>query len=414
MNKNNFERLRIVLLTACFLLVVYESFTFHRHWNIYPWDMTYRYNEILCAHSGVDPFDIFERKITSEEFCGVRRPDMPVEPLNGRKEVHTYPTTHMAMFWWYGYFSLTTCTIIMNIVNLCALVWVLLWGSKHYRRPDRNYLIQDILFILCMLLYFVSEICETVNYGLLILGAILLLHTALQTKHDILAGVVYAFILIKPQIGVVLFFPLFFGKWYKTIAVAGIICVVETLFVAWKLDKSPIELILQLPRIGAPYYKGVFCNAAIMLIGPIGQYLVMSCFLLIAAVGCFLVRNAKDIWVRFLPALVIIPFWTYSTTPDWLVLLPCFIYIINNKQKYPRGYVICLILGILWCPAFFALRRYGMIPWAKNKLDNVLLFTILAICYMQVILDNRELWCCRSYFHDLMFWRKRQIVDRSR
>ena len=187
---------------------------------------------------------------------------------------------------------------------------------------------------------------------------------------------------------------------------AGIICIAEVLFVSWQLDKSPIELILQIPRIGAPYYKGVFCNAAILLIGPIGQYLVMGCFLLIAAVGCFLVRNAEDIWVRFLPALVIIPFWTYSTTPDWLVLLPCYIYILNNKQKYPRLYDISLILGILWCPAFFALRRYEMIGWAKNKLDNVLLLTILMICYIQVVLDNREQWCCRSYFHDLMFWRK--------
>ena len=405
MKRNSFDYLRIVLLTACFLLVAYESVTFHKHWDIYPWDMTYRRNEILCAHTGVDPFDIFERKIESEEFCGIRRPDMPRIPKNGRKEVHTYPATHMALFWWYGYFPMSVCAAIMNAVNLCALVWAFLWASKHYRKPGKFQLVQDILIILCLMLYPFGCICETLNYGLLLLGASLLIYTLLQAKHDILAGVVYSFIMIKPQIGIVLLLPLFFGKWYKTIAVAGVICIAETLFVAWKLDKSPIELILQIPQMGASFYKGVFTNAAVMFLGPFGQYLVMGTFLSIAVVGCFLVRNAEDIWVRFLPALAIIPFWTYSSCHDWLILLPCFIFMLNNRQKYPRLYDVFSGFVILWCFMFFALLN-GMFGWARNKLDTISFLVLLSCCFIQVVLDNREHWHCRSCFRDLVHWKK--------
>ena len=405
MKRNKLEILCLVLLTVCFLFVAYESVFSHTHWNQYPGDLTFRYNEILCAHGGVDPFDIFERKVVSDEFCGIRRPDMPLEPTNGRKEVHTYPATQMALFWWYGYFSLRVVTIIINLLNLCVLAWVFLWTSKHYRRSDTISLVQDILFILCLLLFPFSIICETLNYGLLLLGAMLFLYTLLQTKHDILAGVVYAFIMIKPQIGIVLFLPLFFGKWYRTIAVAGAICIAETLFIAWKLDKSPIEIILQIPQMGAPFYKGVITNATVMLIGPIGQYLVMGVFFLIAMVGCFLVRNAEDVWVRFIPALAIIPFWTYSSKHDWLILLPLFLFILNNKQNYPRIYDVCSWLVILWCISFFA-PSHGMFLWAHNKLDTAFYLAIVASSFIQVVLNNREQWCCRSNFHDLMFWKK--------
>ena len=406
MKRNSIERLRIVLLSACFLFVLYESITLHSHWYIYPWDLTYRYNEILCAHTGVDPFDVFERTVESEEFCGIRRPDMPIVPTNGRKEVHTYPVTHMALFWWYGYFPLSVCTAILNMLNLCVLVWVFLWASKRYGRPDNKIsLVQDILFVLCVMLYPLSCICETLNYGLLLLGAALYLYTALRDRHEILAGLAYAFIMIKPQVGIVLFLPLFFGKWYKTIALAAAICIVETLFVAWKLDKSPIEMILQLPRIGAPFYKGFVSNAALQLIGPVGPYLVMAGFLLIAAVGCFLVRNADDIWVRFLPAIIVIPFWTYSSSHDWLILLPCLIYLFNDRRKYPRLYDICSVLMIMWTLAFFVLR-HGKMGWARNTLDTILLLAMLMCIFIPVVLDARDKWRGRSWLQELTFWRK--------
>lgn len=77
---------------------------------------------------------------------------------------------------------------------------------------------------------------------------------------------------------------------------------------AYKLDKSPIELILKIPKIGAPFPKGFFTETTVKVVGPTGQYIITVAFMGMATVGCYLAQNAKELWMRFLPALALIPF----------------------------------------------------------------------------------------------------------
>ena len=82
-------------------------------------DLFYRYHEIVCMHEGIDPFDIFERKITSKKYIGYERPDKPNEPVNGRRIVHAYPAWHAALFWWYGYVHKWACLAVMASLYFC-------------------------------------------------------------------------------------------------------------------------------------------------------------------------------------------------------------------------------------------------------------------------------------------------------
>lgn len=403
----------VLLVTNAVCVFIYTS-ALSRMSNMFFYDLYLRYNEIECAHDGTDPFDIFERKVSSEKFWGLPRPDKPEEKLNeqiagtNRRFVHAYPAWHTAVFWWYGYIPYYVCVIVMAILYACSLVWTCKWTSERIRKSDTPCYHTDILFLLTACLYPLS-CASTMNYGTLLLGCGLLLFSLFEHGHDLLAGIVYSLIMIKPQVGVIFLIPLFINRKYKTIAIAGAICVIETLFTAWKLDKSPVELILQIPQIGAPFPKGLLAETANRLFGPMGQYLVMGAFMGVAAVGCFLVRDAKDVWVRFLPALACIPFWTYSQPNDWLVVMPCFLYVINNRQKYPRLYDSCVALIILWTIVLFCHQR----EWytvGKKGLATVLLLTLFSIIYFMVILENSEKTCIARLYKYIPNGRKQEKI----
>ena len=397
MKQNKRLWLRIVLMAVCILLLGIDVVNFAYHtWNErFACDLTVRHNEIECIRTGVDPFDIFERTISSEEYRGIFRPDKPEEPKDGRKRVHSYPAWHMAFFWWNNFVPRNICIVIMLIANIGSLVWVCWWLSKKYQRSDTVHLVQDILFLLVLMLYPFFCVFETLNYGLLLTGCLLLLFLALRCKYEILAGIAYAFIMIKPQIGVVLLLPLFFNKWFKTIAVAAAICIIGTIFTARELNKSPFELILQIPLIGAPFYKGFFTSMAIRTFGYAGGFVSMGVFVLIAAAGCFLVRNAEEIWMRFLPALAIIPFWTYSMHHDWFIFLPCCIYLLNSKGKHPKLYGLSMDLAIIWILTFLAVRQEFQILGHPLD-DTIFLLAILMLSSGLVIWDTNEEWIHRN------------------
>jgi hypothetical protein len=265
---------------------------------------------------------------------------------------------------------------------------------------DSQERIINILFLVITLLYPICGIFRYLNYGLLLLGCCLLLYLALERGYDMLAGIIYSFIMIKPQIGLLLIFPLLFNRKYKTIALAVVICLIETCFTAYMLNKSPIELILQIPKLGAPYSKGVIAERTMKIVGPAGQYIVMGIFICIAGGGSFLVRNAKEIWVRFLPVIAFIPFWTYSQPHDWLINLTCYIYLLNNKRKYPRMFDFCIIAVLF--QTFFAF--VNLLQWfsiGKEGIAVILHLSIILMCYVMVIQEEDEKHTIHNLFNKL-------------
>ena len=349
-------------------------------------DLFYRYHEIVCMHEGIDPFDIFERKITSKKYIGYERPDKPNGPVNGRRIVHAYPAWHAALFWWYGYVHKWACLAVMASLYFCILFLVSRWTFHNMIVNNFHEHVINILFLFIILLYSLVGIYCSLNYGLLLLGCTLLLCKTLERGYDMLAGLIYSIIMIKPQVGLLLIFPLFFNRKYKTIILAAFICFFETCFTAYMLNKSPIELILQIPQIGAPFGKGFLAENIMKIIGPFGQYINMGIFMSLAAAGSYLTRNAKEIWMRFIPAIAFVPFWTYSQPHDWLVTLPCYVYILNSKDKYPRIFTFCIFAAFLRSFMLYAhsIKFYSL---GKAGIAVGLHLALALVCCLMVILD---------------------------
>lgn len=402
MKRNKILRVQIVLMAIFYVQLLIYGIQLVARSPSFSSDLNMRRNEIICAHEGIDSFDIFERKISSDRFFGHPRPDKPDEEKGNRKDVHAYPAWHTAVFWWYGFVSEKICTAIMLGVYLCSCVWIGIWTVKRIQFFDMEHYIAGILFLLVMTEYSIVYVFHSMNYGLFLLGCSCLLYTALEKKNEILAGVALSLLMIKPQIGTLFIIPLIFNRNYKTVVIAGLLCIVETLYTAWKLDKSPVELILQIPKIGAPYDKGYIGQVFIYLFGPFGQYIPMAAFASLATAGCFLLRNAKDVWVRFLPVVAFIPFWTYSQNHDWVIVLPCCIYIVNNIQKWPRLCSICFWLAILRAVVAFA-YEHQWYSIGKQGVFTLLFLIIVSLSCLMAVLNENEKWDYRSVMRKMRF-----------
>jgi len=378
----------VLLALVCLLFLwsggrrVWESVAVHHYWA---WDFDLRRNEIACAHEGIDPFDVWERKVENARFCGFARPDKPIErsaegSLYGDKlPVHAYPAWHMALFWWYGFLPKWGCAALMGALYLCCLVGIIRWCAARLADTPGDGL-ENALFLGAMFLHPLGGICWTMNYGLLLLASILLLCAALDRGRETLAGVFYSIAMIKPQAGLLLAVPLLIGRKFRALAVAAGICVLETLFASWKLGKTPWELLLQIQRIGAPYEKGIFAELAGLAVGDAGPLAAMAAFAGAVAVGCWWVRKAPEAWIRFVPALAAVPFWTYSQSHDWLVTIPCGVCLLLVRDERPRFHSACVLLLAAWGLLAFAGTQLWFLPLHQTLQTFLHLLLLLAGC----------------------------------
>ena len=394
MKPDTLAKLRMALLAVVCLLFawsggkrVWNSIAVYHYWA---WDFDLRRNEIACAHTGTDPFDVWERKVETDRFCGFTRPDMPIErPAEGRLygdklPVHAYPPWHTALCWWYGFVPKWVCASLMGLLYAFSLVWIVRWIAARLRTADPRDVPENALFLLAAFLHPFGGICWTMNYGLLLLSCILLMASALDRGRDVLAGVLYSVVMVKPQVGLLMALPLLVGRKFKTLAVAAAVCIAETLFASWKLGKPPWELLMQIPAIGAPYGKGIFAEVAGKVLGAAGPLAAMAAFAGVAAAGCWLVRKAPETWMRFVPALAVVPVWTYSQYHDWLVTVPCFVCFLLRRSARPRLYTASVFLLALWGVLTFSSTQLVFIPLHQTLL-TALHVLLLSACFLSPI-----------------------------
>ena len=386
-------KVRMAMLAAVCGLFVWSGFWLLREclvrYHLWGFDLGFRHSEIACAHEGIDPFDIWNRTVVSDRFRGWNRPDKPAEPPDGRLKVHAYPAWHMAPCWWYGSVPWWLCASLMGLLYACSLVWSARWCVLRLAAAP-GHPAENALFLLALYLHPLGGICLTMNYGLLLLGTILLMGEALDRGRDALAGVLYSVVLFKPQIGLLLALPLLVGRRFKTLAVTASVCLAETLFASWKLGKPPWELLLQIPAIGAPYAKGFYAEMAGLVAGNAGPLVAMAAFAALASAGCWLVRKAPAAWMRFVPALAVAPFWTYSQPHDWLVTLPCSMGLLLHRDRHPRLYGGLVFLVAAWGAMLFASAMHRYFPFQKTLLGVSHLAILLACCVVVVAEARRE------------------------
>lgn len=346
-------------------------------------DLDFRYNEILCSHKGVDPYLVWDRKTTvNGEFVSIFRPDIDSEDEEvvdtGALKVHAYPAWHTTFFWWYAWLPRGVCRWLM--ILFCCGVFVASFAYMYKNclpgamPPGNRAMLVGLCFLASASAW--GYQMRVLNYSVLMLLLVLLVVESLRRGHDVLCGLCMALMMIKPHIALLFFWPMLFAGRYKAILTAAVVCSLAVLWPAYVYGCSPIDLVAEIFKIGGPYvlrYKQPIFRLARLVFGQehaiVGQ---MAAGFVACGVLSWLMRGARSWFLRFLPAMVIFPLWSYIKTYDF-VMEACW----------------CFVIGVIaaHCGREEPLRRYGwMFRWSFAA--------FLAASVLQIAFDTMTYFGC--------------------
>ncbi len=351
---NDIKWLSIIVYIHLFIICIFVGIYFsHKARGLYDQgdynlsrqgDFNLRYNEICAAHERINSFLVWEGKLTSTKFIGFERPDKDVLNENNQPKmaVHAYPPWHITYFYFYGWIPRGIMNILFLLVN-CIIVLILFSCLLYYCISKKFNVTSFLIITWGILLYFQAHIKSTLtvgNYCIIIAALSLVFYWALDKKKQFIAGIVWAIMMIKPHVVVLFFWPLFFAKQWKTICVAVITCLLSILFPAYLFKQSPIDLIFEIPKIGAPYCQDITFGSPLLtlaykLFGA--NYIIITAMVGFALCGLlsFFTQKYSQWWQKCLPVMLVIPYWTYAQRMDWLigwnVMLVIFLVIIQKS-----------------------------------------------------------------------------------
>lgn len=287
-------------------------------------DIRLRYNEICCVHKGINPFFVWSGKSQCEGFVGYPRPDMKASITSLGRQVHAYPAWHYTYFWWLPSFSFFTVVIGYTVLSIVLVAGLFVWLYKI--RPKDSSSIPYYFCALSSIAFYYPWTYIYGNYGIILAVSLTLFLWCYEKKHDCLAGIVWAFMMIKPQVSVLFAIPILLQRRYRVLIVAMVICFLALLPPAFKFCESPIDLILQIPEIGRPYIGegrtgcGHVLRALFNLFGYVGVLLWSVVIVGTAFFGVYRLRKNTSAFVVFAPIVAAIPIWNYSQCGDSSVL----------------------------------------------------------------------------------------------
>ena len=344
-------------------------------------DLNIRYNEIACSHEGVNPFRVWSHDIVHERYQGLFRTDMPEDRMPEKKTVHAYPPWHTTFFWWYSW--LPRGVVLLGVLAFNFLSFIAVGAYFASKLPATMSLWDKALFCFGGLLpcaYVWGTLLCNGNYSAFVLVSFLLMVLSLKRGHDVVAGVCWAVMMVKPQMSALAFWPLLFAGKIKTIAVAVAVVVVATLVPAIVYGESPVELVMQVPQIGLPYMKDGYAAGLMSLISLPGAVASTSVHAVVSVV-CFALCGAMSwvfsksrFWmVRFIPMILFLPLWSYSLPYDRVILV-CLYFTLGllgfsyaesrwGEKAKPVFYATIFVLAVI-VSAFPLTAAMGSLCWS--------------------------------------------------
>ena len=321
-------------------------------------DFMLRVTEIDCLLDGVNPYDVWHGDV-------VRRPYIPnygearraVEGKEGFTEViNAYaPWEYVMMlpfailprtFSWLLYFALMMAGLAVlyavgrsfavrfagcgrHAAAVAGAVPILLAGLPIYQNFHAG------------------------NLAVPVLLASALMAVCLNRGHDALAGVCWAFAMMKPQLGLVFAIPLLVRRRFATCLVAAGICVVLTVVASFICNSSPFDLVLQTPAANTFAFNGCGTFPAFLCPYLQGDLDIVAGLLVGAAVcavltTCLVRSGVRDWMVLLMPAAVVGAAWTYAQCYSFAMNWFFFAVLVAALVRSPRS-------RFLWCIAALSL-----------------------------------------------------------
>ena len=339
-----------IILFAVFQMVgVYLSAPKYYTTDAYGFDLRLRHAESCCAHQGVNSFRVWNCETTLPGFAPLWRPNVELPPRQpGDAVVSYYPPWHTAMFWFYGWLSTTGCLVLMSVVFFLCLAFDAFECARLLKaRSEYDGLAVGFAFAAVASAAF--SCLGVLNYGVLALTMFLLMNRALEKGHDILAGLCWAVMMVKPQLGLLFCWPLFWHRRYLTIVVATAVCVAAMMVTAGIVHESPVDLLRQIQEIGKPYGMGGIARiVGEPFFGEHAPAVVMSAFFVLTGVATWFFRKNRDFLVSCVPVMLVLPVWAYNKTHDGVMMLPVLL-LVAGQMFASRRFSRWTLIGCAYC-----------------------------------------------------------------
>lgn len=324
-------------------------------------DLRLRYNEIRCVHRGVNPFRIWNHESALRGFKPLPRPDMDTPACNPDDEmIHAYPPWHNVFFFFLGFLSWPLCLSLVGLVFGICLYGIFDETYRLVGRQTGNASL-GVAFSMAMIAFNVTICFFVMNYGILVLMMFLIMNRALEKNREFLAGLCWALMMVKPQVGILFVWPLLWHRRYVAIMTAVGICLGATAVAAVVENDSMIDLILQIPKIGKPYGVHLLVERFVKpVLGDSAAALWMLLAFSATGVATWLLRK-RDFMSACVPVSLAITLWTYSQWHDRVILLVLMIALVGRmlESRNVNRWIVC---GLSLCVAVIALR---LLPLAR-------------------------------------------------
>lgn len=284
-------------------------------------DFRMRYNEVECVRSGKDPYLVWNGTIITDKYTPW---DFYLTPADNMNLVHAYPP------WEYAWMLPLTCMprgaaeMVFRALSWFGILFIVgcsfLLGYKARQAAWSGFAVTTAVLLvspaMCFCLFFL-------NFGILITAAVLMALLCHHRGHDCLAGVFWAFALVKPQLGV-LFIVTLLVRWkWRTLLVTGLITLSGTLVSAALCHRSPIDMVLAITN----YSHGQFMNVGFIrhelfaiLASSFGETALIACsafggIMLCVLLG-WLLRPSKDVLEWVMPPVFLSTLWVVARNHD--------------------------------------------------------------------------------------------------
>lgn len=335
--------------------------------NQFGYDFQLRYNEAKCVLSGCDPFLIWNGQRTLSPYLSF---DQAASMIDGNHEyVGAYPPWEYPLMVPFALLpkriALLTFFAIGVLCSLALVIWSVFAGWKLQGRLGDGFLCGAVAV---MPSYYVVYCLNYLNFGVMIAVAAFGLAYCLDRERQVLAGICWAMMMVKPQIALLFAIPLLIGKRFRAICVAAGICILLTAASAIICGRSPLEMIFAVGRC-----RGMFPKC--YLLGPVVTEWLhgispMLPHVLNAVIGvfvCFVLSwrfRRFDGWLmKLLPAVMLCWLWSVSRFYDQSMLVVAFATMALWLLRHNFHWQFWVALGALTLQAVMVHTNCVVLSW---------------------------------------------------
>ncbi len=339
-------------------------------------DFMLRVSEIDCLLDGVNPYYVWNGDIVKKPYVpNYGAPRAAVEGKEGFTEfINAYAPWEYIMMMPFALLPRTVSWVLYFGLMMAGVFALFFFGRAFCRRTcacgDEVACVASALSILFVALPVYQNFFEG-NLSVPVLLSVVLMACCLNRGWNALAGLCWAFAMIKPQLGLVFAIPLLLRRKFLTCFVAAAICLVLTAVSALLCRESPIALLFQASAASSWAFEG--CGTfPKFLCGFFENGVGINIGLAVGAVLCawmtWILRREKDWMVFLMPAAVMGASWTYaqcySFTMNWFFfLILCISFI---KVPHSRFLWFVATLAVLMMT-----RAYNLIHFIPKALPDV-------------------------------------------